>query len=231
VVIVPCGARKLDRPAEAGQLYTGSYHRATRRAADALAATAPGTRILILSALHGLLELDTVIAPYEQRMGKPGSIGPDRLREQARELGVDGAEVTILAGRAYADAALAVWPAARDLLAGAGGLGRQLARLAQIAAEAKTFVSTGAAPTRAPALTSAPAPGVRTVRASRRARALASVPGGFAADLLDDDQAAAYTGRSTAAFLADADAGALSARPVDVCGVRHWRRGELAAAA
>ncbi|MGV9310475.1 MULTISPECIES: hypothetical protein [unclassified Nonomuraea] len=44
----------------AGELYTGSYHRAARRAADAL--THDGGRVLNLSALHGLVELDQMLA-------------------------------------------------------------------------------------------------------------------------------------------------------------------------
>jgi hypothetical protein len=50
--VSPCGGRKLGVPAPAGERYTGSYHLACRRAAAAL--TTPD-RILIPSALHGLL--------------------------------------------------------------------------------------------------------------------------------------------------------------------------------
>jgi hypothetical protein len=125
----PCGARKLAEPAPAGQLYTGSYHQACRRAAAAL--TTPD-RILILSALHGLLPLEQVIAPYELRMGQPGSIAASALRRQAEQLHlVDEQQVIVLAGQAYTTAALAAWPAAATPLA--GGLGRQLAVLAGIA--------------------------------------------------------------------------------------------------
>jgi hypothetical protein len=131
LVIAPCGGRKLSTPAPAGELYVGGYHLACRRAAAVL--TTPD-RILILSALHGLLPLDRVIAPYDLRMGQPGSITPAALRRQAEQLHlVDEPRVIVLAGRAYTTAALAVWPAAATPLAGAGGLGRQLARLASIA--------------------------------------------------------------------------------------------------
>jgi hypothetical protein len=48
LVIVVCGARKKACfETRAGEMYTGSYHRAARRAADAIAA--PGTRVMILS--------------------------------------------------------------------------------------------------------------------------------------------------------------------------------------
>jgi hypothetical protein len=129
VVVVPCGGAKLRRPAPAGQMYVGSYHRACRRAAAQL-----GGRLLILSARYGLLTPDTVIEPYELMMGQPGSVTADTLRRQARALAVDGAAaVVVLAGRRYADAAAAVWPHAIRPLDGAAGMGPQLHRLAVIA--------------------------------------------------------------------------------------------------
>ncbi|MGA5340428.1 DUF6884 domain-containing protein [Streptomyces griseoincarnatus] len=128
VVVIPCGSAKLDRPAPAGELYTGSFHKACRKAADAL--TRPGDTILVLSALHGLAPLDRVLAPYELRMGQPGSVTGDQLRAQARELGVDAArEVVVLAGAAYTAAARQVWPTAAAPLEGAAGMGYQLQRL------------------------------------------------------------------------------------------------------
>ncbi|MFF8994047.1 DUF6884 domain-containing protein [Streptomyces sp. NPDC014983] len=128
VIVIPCGAAKLDRPAPAGELYTGSFHKACRKAADALAR--PGDTVLVLSALHGLVPLDRVLAPYELRMGQPGSVTGDQLRAQARALRVDRAtEVVILAGSAYTAAARQVWPTATAPLEGAAGMGYQLQRL------------------------------------------------------------------------------------------------------
>lgn len=65
--VVPCGGRKLPAPAPVGGLYVGSYHRACRRAAAALAPL----RTLILSARHGLDHLDEVLAPYDTTFGDP----------------------------------------------------------------------------------------------------------------------------------------------------------------
>ncbi|MEW1642653.1 DUF6884 domain-containing protein [Streptomyces sp. NPDC091219] len=48
LVVIPCGSRKLDHPARAADLYTGSYHRACRATAEALRPD----RLLILSARH-----------------------------------------------------------------------------------------------------------------------------------------------------------------------------------
>ncbi|WP_433541999.1 DUF6884 domain-containing protein (plasmid) [Streptosporangium sandarakinum] len=132
VVIVPCGGRKAstDTPVPAGELYTGSYHRAARRAADVLAGE--GGRVLILSALHGLVELDQLLAPYELRAGQAGTVTGETLREQAAALGITGANVTVLGGRAYVDLARKVWPALTAPLAGTRGIGEQMARLAAI---------------------------------------------------------------------------------------------------
>ncbi|MFF4879728.1 DUF6884 domain-containing protein [Micromonospora sp. NPDC000668] len=138
VVIVPCGVAKLDRPAPAGQMYTGSYHRACRRAADRL-----GGRLVILSARHGLLTPDTVIEPYELRMGQPGAVTASTLRAQARRMGIDVAgTVTVLAGRDYADPVSAVWPHAHRPLDGTRGMPEQMAVLAELARATTTPVVT-----------------------------------------------------------------------------------------
>ncbi|GAA2717925.1 DUF6884 domain-containing protein [Micromonospora olivasterospora] len=138
VVVVPCGSAKLDRPAPAGLMYTGSYHRACRRAADRL-----GGRLVILSARYGLLDPDTVIEPYDLRMGQPGTVGVPTLRAQARRLGIDVAgSVTVLAGREYADAVSAVWPHAVRPLDGTRGMPEQMAVLAELARTPTTPVVT-----------------------------------------------------------------------------------------
>ncbi|WP_322974053.1 DUF6884 domain-containing protein [Actinacidiphila oryziradicis] len=49
----------------AGELYTGSYHRAARRAAETLMQGARAGRVLILSARWGLVAPDERIAPYD----------------------------------------------------------------------------------------------------------------------------------------------------------------------
>ncbi|GGQ49861.1 hypothetical protein GCM10010250_21800 [Streptomyces althioticus] len=130
LVIIPCAARKLPHPAPAGELYVGTYHRACRAAADRL--TADGGTLLILSDLYGLVPITQVLQPYDMRVGDPHSVTVGKLREQARELGVDEAQdVIVLAGRAYADHCRAIWPHAQAPLVGMG-IGRQLQRLAAI---------------------------------------------------------------------------------------------------
>lgn len=86
-IIIPCGAEKLDAPAPAEQLYSSSSFRMALAAAKAQAEE-EGGEVLILSALHGLVQLDQVIAPYDVRMGDAGSVGPELIAAQARALGI-----------------------------------------------------------------------------------------------------------------------------------------------
>lgn len=100
--VIPCGGAKLDTPAPAAELYTGSMFRHTLTAAQAAPADGEQARILILSAKHGLVTLDTVLAPYDQRMDQPGSITAAEIAGQALALGIDwGSEVYALLPSAY----------------------------------------------------------------------------------------------------------------------------------
>ncbi|MGA4980051.1 DUF6884 domain-containing protein [Streptomyces cinereoruber] len=143
VVIVACGGRKATYTdgirkgepvigARAGELYVGSYHKAMRRAADALTRGGRSGRVLILSAKYGLVELGTHLLNYDLRAGAPGTVDGETLRRQAHELGISGAAVTVLGGRAYVELAGEVWDELAAPLAGTRGIGEQLARLAAI---------------------------------------------------------------------------------------------------
>ncbi|MFB7012336.1 MULTISPECIES: DUF6884 domain-containing protein [unclassified Streptomyces] len=143
VVIVACGGRKAVyadgiRKGEpvigerAGALYVGSYHRAMRRAADALTQGGRSGRVLILSAKYGLVELSQHLLNYNLKAGDPGTVDGETLRRQAHELGISGAAVTVLGGRAYTALAGEVWDEFAAPLAGTRGIGEQLARLAAI---------------------------------------------------------------------------------------------------
>lgn len=106
--VVPCGAGKLDHPAPARDLYTGTHFRHTLAKAtqcahlDTAAGLGP-TRVLILSALHGLVTPEQVLAPYDMTITAPGSITVQRLAEQATARGItwDGGGVYGLLPRAY----------------------------------------------------------------------------------------------------------------------------------
>ncbi|MDT0477843.1 hypothetical protein RM863_37565 [Streptomyces sp. DSM 41014] len=130
VVVIPCSGAKLPHKAPAGQLYTGTLHTRARKTADAL--TANGGTVLVLSALHGLLPLAQEIEPYDHTWEDEGSITPDQLRAQARQLGLAAAEdVVLLTPSRYTARAVDVWPDARTPLAHLG-IGQQLGRLAAL---------------------------------------------------------------------------------------------------
>lgn len=133
--VVPCGGAKLDRPAPARELYTGSMFRHTFEHAsrcaelDEAAGLGPA-RVLILSALHGLVDPDQVLEPYDLRMGQPGSVSVPTLAAQARALGIDwGAHVYALLPRPYLarlDAALRTLDVyVQDVYEGTRGNGEQ----------------------------------------------------------------------------------------------------------
>lgn len=133
--VVPCSGAKLDRPAPGRELYTGSMFRHTWQhaqqcaAADEAAGLGPA-RVLILSARYGLVEPDQVLAPYDLRMGQPGSVSAATLTAQALALGIDwGAQVYALLPRPYLarlDAALRTLDVyVQDVYEGARGIGEQ----------------------------------------------------------------------------------------------------------
>ncbi len=138
-VIVGCGSAKLGRPAAAGAMYVGSYHRAARRAAAALTDDA---HTLILSARYGLLRLDDPIEPYELRIGDPQAISSPALRDQAESLRLLVLDrCIVLAGGCYVEVCKPVWPYLEHPLAGTQGIGEQMSKLAALARTARGVVT------------------------------------------------------------------------------------------
>lgn len=134
LVVVSCGSAKRAEPAPAAQLYTGNYFRLGYAAAVAMQ---PDHGVLIISARHGLIRPDTIVAPYEQRMGQPGCITPAALLAQAEALGVVRARpVFLFVGAAYAKVLLLIWPHAHRPLARTHPLGRAYQQFNAIAATA-----------------------------------------------------------------------------------------------
>ncbi|MDQ0376621.1 DUF6884 domain-containing protein [Amycolatopsis thermophila] len=88
--IVPCAAIKADRPMPARDLYTSPHFRHVLATAETLAAQdregGRSARVLIMSARHGLLTLDQVVAPYDTTIGDPESITPAELARQAETM-------------------------------------------------------------------------------------------------------------------------------------------------
>ncbi len=99
VAVIPCGTEKADGPCEARDLYTSSGF---RLALDAALNIAHHRDVFVLSALHGLVPLDTVLAPYELRMGQPGCVTAETVAAQAEAHGIAwGDDVYALLPRDY----------------------------------------------------------------------------------------------------------------------------------
>lgn len=130
--VVACSGRKLDEPAPAWQLYTGSMFRHTFDAAEAAAKRAGG-RVLILSAAHGLIEPERELAPYDVKLGAIGSVVPVEVRGHAWQLGIrPGDVVTMLLPREYRNTLTAALEREGvqlvDAYDGCRGIGEQRAR-------------------------------------------------------------------------------------------------------
>jgi hypothetical protein len=101
VVLVACVGKKLDHAAPAARLYQSPWFHKARRYAELVA-----DRWWILSAGHGLVAPDAVIAPYDATLRR---VPVDRRRQWTREVMEQLApltdpardEIIILAGRAY----------------------------------------------------------------------------------------------------------------------------------
>jgi hypothetical protein len=70
LVLMACSSVKLDHPAKALDLYRGVMYQSYRKH---VSRTEPPT-VIILSALHGFVSADTVLAPYDQRMTPARSV-------------------------------------------------------------------------------------------------------------------------------------------------------------
>lgn len=104
LVIVPCAAAKLDVAAPAEELYASANFRhmlaaAKATAADTAALTGETAKVMILSAEHGLVELDEVLDPYNTKMGQAGCIGTELVVDQLVALAP--ASITSLLPSAY----------------------------------------------------------------------------------------------------------------------------------
>lgn len=110
MIVVGCGKSKLDRPAPAAELYTGSLFRAARRYCEAR-----GEPWVIASGKLGLVLPGEVVEPYDQRapMSKSGAKRWARVCVECL-LRVAGGPVFVelLAGKAYAEPlAVELWRA------------------------------------------------------------------------------------------------------------------------
>jgi len=115
IVIVPCGHLKASHATTAEQMYVGRYHKAGMKYAQFMA---PRENIYILSAKYGLMTLDTVIEPYDLKMGDVGSIGAYTIKQQAIRFGILNESVIALGGKSYSLMVKRVWPSAQTPLIG-----------------------------------------------------------------------------------------------------------------
>lgn len=128
LVVIACGAAKLDRPAPAADMYLGQQFRLALQTALALA---DRTDVRILSARYGLLRLNRMIRPYDLTLGQPGAIAADQLLRQAVEAGDIGRPVLALCPARYAQLLQAVFSEVETPLTGLG-IGRQRQVLARM---------------------------------------------------------------------------------------------------
>lgn len=127
LVIIPCGGKKGLVPVIASEMYTGGYFKAGLEYALSLT-HGDRDRVLILSALYGLLGLDDDISPYNVRMGDVGCVDWRHVERQAEARGVrEAANVIALGGKDYTNVVKKVWPDCKTPLQGVGAIGKQLA--------------------------------------------------------------------------------------------------------
>lgn len=116
LVVIPCTGSKLPEPAPARFLYTGATFPAALEAAHAIIGRTDGS-VMILSALHGLVDPWQELAPYDVKMGdelaidadtngRPGILKlaeqlADELKALASESDSGVVEIVLLLPKAY----------------------------------------------------------------------------------------------------------------------------------
>lgn len=111
VALVSCSSMKLDRAAPARELYCSPLFRMSLEYA-----TRTCDRTFIVSAMHGLVDVEQQLSPYDLALSSlakaaRGEWGDRVLCELEHRVGAVGVELVVLAGKDYADA-LASSPAA-----------------------------------------------------------------------------------------------------------------------
>ena len=109
VYLVGCGKSKLDRPARVRDLYTGPLFRRSLAYAEHASRCDPDpwAEVYVLSALHGLCELDRIVPPYDLTLNDQTRAGrhawAQRVVNELLRAGWDfeRTEFVFLAGSAY----------------------------------------------------------------------------------------------------------------------------------
>ena len=106
IVLVSCGAKKADHEVPAKDMYVGTLFKASRQYTEEILEP---DQWFIISAKHGLVHPDTVIAPYNltlKTMSKTDRmLWGQKVRKQLIDAGFDLQKDTfiVLAGSAYTD--------------------------------------------------------------------------------------------------------------------------------
>jgi hypothetical protein len=130
LAIIPCGARKRQGTHVARELYVGPYFRAALRWAE----TGRFDRVLILSAKHGLVDLDDQVESYDLTFGDEGAVTADVVRQQSYlRLAKHCSPVQCVGGAAYRDMVRQVWPRATSPVDGCTSMGAHLRVLTNLA--------------------------------------------------------------------------------------------------
>ncbi len=133
--LVSCSARKLTHAAPAHELYCSPLFRLSLAYAERTC-----SKVYVLSALHGLVEIDAMLDPYEQRLSGPDAAEWGQRVIARIEARHEPGAVAILAGAVYADAVIAAarpgsrWAFVRPL--GNMSIGARLQWLSRRAKEA-----------------------------------------------------------------------------------------------
>ncbi|CCH29402.1 hypothetical protein BN6_20820 [Saccharothrix espanaensis DSM 44229] len=92
--VIPCGAAKLSRPSPARTLYTGSMFQycltVVEEEAELSGTAGRSAAVRILSARHGLLDLDTHVEPYDRRMTDRDAVPTTVVADQLMPLAEAG---------------------------------------------------------------------------------------------------------------------------------------------
>jgi hypothetical protein len=139
-VIIPCGKEKSTKAAKVEDFYLGSMFQDALNTARQLFTD---DRIFVVSAKHGLVPLDTVLEPYDMKMGDPGSVTPDDISRQITSLGLSNSAtaLSLLPSNYHsvfargADRMQRRWTVTQEF-AGTKGIGQQKAKLKNLRANA-----------------------------------------------------------------------------------------------
>ena len=102
IVLISCASKKLGVPSKARDLYISTSFKFNLAYAESLKPDA----IFILSAKHGLLPMDQIVAPYDETLNGKGTAEikewAERVLAQLRRVAnLQNDEFIILAGRPY----------------------------------------------------------------------------------------------------------------------------------